>query len=544
MPCAKLVIVITVAIIFFTTRTKADLNLLEGCFVMGLTGIKEGVEICIGNDIQTASVHLKPGYWRHTNVTTAVLKCPLTGACGGERSFAGDDSCSEGYEGPLCGICSGGYYSTNNECAKCDQITISLQIICSVLLLLGIGSLWWYLSEVEQVRGKIILTTTQIVMSASEVFSVAMPPLFAKLSKGVSFLFLDFNSITGCTAKFDYFEILLAMTIPPLGIILAVSILCSLEYFIRCHILQSLPTREVPQRLFEYVRVALLITFLVLPLVATTIVHAFQCTDVDPNLEDNMDNEYMVADLNISCSSDYYRYKVLPYAVLMFLLYPVGIPAMYGYMLYTCREELKNRFMEDREVNSEERTAISTNSDLSEEWNNGKMSPLAHCTDFLWRDYKPKYWYWELIETTRRLSLTALLSVLFPGSIGQIIIGLTVTTLYIKLYSIHSPYLEREDNIFAELAQFQILFVNFAVLAVTSDTWGNVVEISLAICLLLPFVVLLCTLIKPLFQNRLLDLPEINEDFGVQDFAGYEIFVGDSSIKKTTTNECFTESEC
>ena len=64
----------------------------------------------------------------------------------------------------------------------------------------------------------------------------------------------------------------------------------------------------------------------------------------------------------------------------------------------------------------------------------GELSPAVMRLSFLWQAYQPQYWYWEVIETTRRLMLTAVLSVAEPGTTGQNVLSILLSLMYIKIY--------------------------------------------------------------------------------------------------------------
>ena len=54
----------------------------------------------VGNELATLTI--EPGNFRAAILSYEVYPCKLKEACpGGNRT--GDDSCSDGYEGPLCG---------------------------------------------------------------------------------------------------------------------------------------------------------------------------------------------------------------------------------------------------------------------------------------------------------------------------------------------------------------------------------------------------------------------------------------------------------
>lgn len=80
---------------------------------------------CNGTDILVA----KAKSWRANAAAAFFYSCPIDGACleGG--------SCAEGYEGPLCGICSPGYGTDfTNKCGQCPNRAVSYVIFILVVL--------------------------------------------------------------------------------------------------------------------------------------------------------------------------------------------------------------------------------------------------------------------------------------------------------------------------------------------------------------------------------------------------------------------------
>jgi hypothetical protein len=56
-----------------------------------------------------ANISVSSGYWRWDADSSKVYACPYSSNCdGGENG--GDGSCEEGAQGPLCAVCSNGYY--------------------------------------------------------------------------------------------------------------------------------------------------------------------------------------------------------------------------------------------------------------------------------------------------------------------------------------------------------------------------------------------------------------------------------------------------
>jgi hypothetical protein len=95
-------------------------------------------ETCYGSYI-----NVKSGYWRISNISTTILPCVYGDiACQGGWN-SGDASCNIGYEGPLCAVCSDGYYYSSMyqkciECSGSNSINIFTVLIATIIVLIVI----------------------------------------------------------------------------------------------------------------------------------------------------------------------------------------------------------------------------------------------------------------------------------------------------------------------------------------------------------------------------------------------------------------------
>ena len=154
----------------------------------------------------------------------------------------------------------------------------------------------------------------------------------------------------------------------------------------------------------------LFFSYIVLAPVSLTIGQAFACVDVDP--EDirvdrlNNDRYYLAADLSISCSTDRYQFGSL-WAGLMILVYPIGIPLLYYWLLSANRNYI--RYVEDdgtvRPTRPSDKEIERLKAKYPEDYPDNIIN--HNHLKFLYRAYEPQYWYWEVIETFRRLCFTA-----------------------------------------------------------------------------------------------------------------------------------------
>ena len=333
-------------------------------------------------------------------------------------------------------------------------------------------------------RLKIVIATYQVVVASAYVFQVDMPFTFTSFTR--TFKFVNFNiadNITiDCWKPISFYYKLLWATVTPLICIITVVIVC----FVHAKYFDSTPYKSQhiePTRnneedstnnvnnesnnsmtksddiveswflhLFHkdivtnYLNVIFYITYLVLPSVTTMIFQVFDCVTIDAAGKDS----YLRIDMSISCDTDDYR-GWMWFAIVMIIVYPVGIPLFYFVCLYQVRDAISNR-------------ALSTEISRKVKERSKEEGKAKAALAFLWAAYEPCFWYWEIIETFRRIMLTAVLSILAPGSSKQNVFGIVLTFLFTKLYGFYQPYLEDNDDLLADLGQVQIFFTFFATL--------------------------------------------------------------------------------
>lgn len=424
----------------------------------------ENADSCIGDDIK-----VRKGHWRINENSTSILEClRISEGCKGGWE-AGDRSCKVGYEGPLCSVCSEEYYfnSATSTCDSCEETSATSGLtsvgVLTVLFIISILILWVYyirhtshnqhVSRKEQVtiddmitllldklkiffgmstsvrelsvedkkrihaarkefrrrlvvKLKIYLTLYQIVSSLSNVLDFGFPDAVqATLSvlRIVNFSVSQGLSVS-CEAHYDYISILLVTTLFPIGVSLAI---CG-AYWIHIGYLKrvneslkggtenrSISIDHSTDRILlsvkaAYIYVFLFFTYLIFPGVSTVIFQMFSCQNVDEDNDDPGANYYLRADYSVSCESDRY-YFGLSWAIVMLFVYPLGIPMFYFYLLYRTKYYIATRNENVDEITGQIRRAA--------------LFPLA----FLFDAYKPKFWFWEVVEAFQRLFFTGVL---------------------------------------------------------------------------------------------------------------------------------------
>lgn len=256
-----------------------------------------------------------------------------------------------------------------------------------------------------------MIASYQIVQSVPYTFQVKYPSQFAAFYNTFRVFNFSLSQIIPLSCLFDgdYVDALLVVTLSPIFFTLFIVIVAFLEFFIRkrymigAHATHVLKVQSLYKELkFRYISFFLIVSFMVLPSIATTIFKIFPCQNIDPNNDDDLPGTYfLIADYSIDCDSDRYRFATT-YAVFMIIIYPIGLPLLYFWMLYSHKEEIKNRGI----YKLDEDTWLQSLTKLKED---------AKILQFLYRDYKPDFWYFEIIETYRRIFLTAVISVIATG---------------------------------------------------------------------------------------------------------------------------------
>ena len=112
-----------------------------------------------GAGVAFTDLRVKPGYWRSHARSARVRSCPWAEACAG-RNSSGDASCSPGYQGPLCSVCSPGWVPRLHgtfACTSCSPAYLRLLRIASLITF--VLALWFWL--LWRVRGPLALEWLQ-----------------------------------------------------------------------------------------------------------------------------------------------------------------------------------------------------------------------------------------------------------------------------------------------------------------------------------------------------------------------------------------------
>ena len=154
--------------------------------------------------------------------------------------------------------------------------------------------------------------------------------------------------------------------------------------------------------------------------------------------------------------------------------------------------------------------------------------------NFLYGNYEPSCWWFDIFEMCRRLLLTAGVSFLNPGSASQILFSIICGLGSMRIYSGYKPFIDPKLDRLAEVMQWQIIFTMLAALALKVNIDGETLEDKFwfdAMLILLQFAGPIALIIKHRKDGGVKEIAEGNVDFIEEGFRLKESI--DEGIKQT-----------
>ena len=489
---------------------------------------------CFGNQVV-----LKAGTWRWNDLSKTILNCPyLANGCTG-GNMSGIASCNRGYIGPMCGICEWGYFPSSDG-QRCDICTassiISTGLIALTSAIIGVVAflfvaLWRYarknkmsmvdsifllaaggavedenhvLSKLERrqkkvrqswiSRFKIFIATYQVIVSTPSTFNINFGPLFTSFvstAKVVNFDFVSFVPIA-CFQKFQFVQGMISSSVAPLTIVGTFIIMCAFQYWsIRARETDRMRRRVTMGLVIKrYLIVCIAVMSMVLTSTCSKVFKIFDCFDVDPDRQagDGLPHRFLRIDTAVDCSSEEYQLG-LSWAYLMIIMYPIAVPSVFFYLLWTNKSEIYGRGLRSRSLALIDQTDdMEMGTERNDAWRKAeimrkkfeKMNQSGGGTveglTFIFEQYHPEWCFWEIIEICRRIMLTSIISLLQPGTPFQCTASVLIAVIYLKLYNSCAPFVEENDNFTAEIGQYQVFVTFFGVLVLKQSSFGDPAE--------------------------------------------------------------------
>jgi len=246
----------------------------------------------------------------------------------------------------------------------------------------------------------------------------------------------------------------------------------------------------------------LLVLFFALPGCASYTLRYFQCLSFDAGAGER-EWRVLAADLTVSCRSPSYgRWR--PYAVLMIMVWPVGVPLCFAVILWRHRAQLDPDLDDDddddqrgvaQDKSPHRGPADATRAELFhygrrqydvvlEQTRKVRLrdsdASLDHLT-FLFeecviialidgsiarstpvRRFEPRCWLFPVFECLRRIFLTGVVAVLVDGAMPQILVAIVGAVFSERVFAYYAPFIEDTDDAVSAVSQSQLVCIFFA----------------------------------------------------------------------------------
>ena len=374
--------------------------------------------------------------------------CPRKESCKGGL----ESPCENGYEGPLCAVCSSGYYKQLQRCKQCPSkkwIMGQLSITATVLLIIVVILVWTSKRKVKKDYGrtfidtffsklKIVIGFYQVTNGLLEAFSFIKWPDslegIGRYSEILQMNILQFAPIQCLipALQVDAFGNLFAMT----SINAAVIVVSVVVYGIRKAIIlrnRSLNDEQKTSKISQTKELVYRNLFFILYVTylntcsKTASVLPIACRELCRDEKEESCFIYMKADYSIKCQGP--RYHQMAIAAYISTVYIFTLPAVSFIALWRKRRVI----LATGEVDTTSKEPESS-------------KELVTGLRFLFENYKARSWYWELVEMSRKVILTSGLILVGQESRSYIGLAWVIAGMYGVLFSWMSPIQDVVEN--------------------------------------------------------------------------------------------------
>ena len=380
-----------------------------------------------GTTLETIS--LNNGYWRENKQSLSILECRKMEYCIGGIYENSTNICRKGHKGPLCDICINGYAKIGGLCEVCPESNKSLNIFLSILFLLIVSSVLVFLiktandtdSSRDEFSGVLkVLTNYLQVFSLAKNFDIKWPPIIvtmfdaAETASGPSIQFYS----TQCAIGWNYYQRFIVYLSMPIGYLILTILALTIANCVNKCIISKKRKSIRPANLLNFDKnhptdmkfiskwlktSAVVGLFLMYPTVIKNLLQIINCTQVN-------NRYYLNKDFNIVCYEGIHQ--VYAYVAYIFIfIYGFGIPYGAFHFLYNYRNRLYS-------------------------------SNVVSSLKFIYIEYKPNRYYWEMVIMFRKIAIIFMSVFLFSRDTSryQMIIASWLVQFCLFLHIAYQPY--------------------------------------------------------------------------------------------------------
>ena len=422
--------------------------------------------VCLGNWTMVPD----PGYWRPDELFETFFPCPNADSCLGspdprKPSLTGE--CSAGYTGNLCSVCESGYSRQgSNQCNKCPNTTSN--VILSLLVGIG-GILLLIIAVAISIRGatrprsefaiyvKIFTNYIQMVVVAASL-NMNWPGFVSLFLNGQETV----GSVTDQLFSFEclgqefftmegifYKKIIGYVVLPVLLLLLAVVLWGFVKLVTK---MKAIPHKVVTSMV--------IIVFVLHPSLTKITFSIFSCSELLPH------QYWLITDMSIRCWDLPHLKNILSIALPSVIVWIFGLPLLCLGLLYRTRQRLSAELIQIK-------------------------------YSFLYKGYKPEYYYWEFVILYRKVALVC--ASVFLSSVSTMVQALSILAILLICLFVHAavkPFRTPVFNLLETKSILVSLLTIYIGLYFQANNWRIEINILLFIVILLANIYFLVSWIR------------------------------------------------
>eukprot|EP00611_Tribonema_gayanum_P032025 TRINITY_DN9417_c0_g1_i18.p1 TRINITY_DN9417_c0_g1~~TRINITY_DN9417_c0_g1_i18.p1 ORF type:complete len:476 (+),score=98.28 TRINITY_DN9417_c0_g1_i18:542-1969(+) len=337
---------------------------------------------------------------------------------------------------------------------------------------------------------RIPIVVVQLIAGLVSITGLQLAPSFEAFIHLLAVL-PDLSFTFGCIFDASFYQRLLFMTLAPLVPVIFLG--CSWLWSQR-RMKQILETAGSASALAVHAEVLqrhwtlfLAWTFFIYGTVSSTVFQTFACDEIE-EWSSRPYNWYLRADYSITCYDRHYWFY-FAYAAVMVLVYPIGIPALYAYVL-------RRKGRADQRQHCDIPDAAADTGNTSE-------SNFLMASSFLWDQYTDDANWWELVECARRVLFTGFLVFVMPGTAGQAAVSMLLAFVAAVSFLAVQPYRQRTMHYqyFLGVVIVFLSSVNALLLKVEVSSDDGQSQVVIGALLIALSVVLVCAAVASSFYG-------------------------------------------
>ena len=428
---------------------------------------------CSGTNMTVSSGYYKPPASYEVHDCTPKKLCKA----GENMQYLSETTCKTGAYGPKCAICKKGYYSiAESGCQKCGAKGGA--IFSVILMCIGVIFLYCMIFKYDITSGsataKIVLSFMQI-LHMHLLYKFSWPDAFKEFLSIFGFIQFDFTDLATPSCAFDSTVDFFTSFSFYMALIPVEAVVVMLHYFIYTSFFVGSDAKA--QKVVDFrstcFRNALWMTTFSYPSVASKALQYFRCEKIGGI-------DFLVADYQISCDSDYYKNAGaagIIFTIAYVVLFPLGLLAL----LMLVR---KNKTASTGEKGEKRGSVFKVD---------GQEVVAASRIAFLTGDYTDECFYWEIIDMLRKLSVSVVAIFVSEKNGANMLLTLLISSCYLQSLFLYKPYTKGIDLYTSIIAGFGLMVslmggLAIAIEAATSEDFGVglvVVNVFSILCILI-----------------------------------------------------------